>query len=199
MTKILLEHGIEVDSRDNHRFTPLYAASEKGHFEVAKLLIENGANVNIQGMRNYSPLHVASEIVELLLKHGAKVDCVQEKDWTPLHLACLKKRAEIVNLLLEHNANTSLTTKEGKTALEIAIYLKNEQILKIFSEYVPPGQEFSDCKDCNVCYGPKNGIFAFQPCGHAKTCQICCIKIIQDSRKCPVCRAYVKMYQKIFL
>ena len=85
------------------------------------------------------------------------------------------------------------------SVLDFAVYSKNEKILKIVLDNIPPEEAFSDSKDCNVCYGPRNGVYAFLPCGHAKTCQLCCIKIMEDSEQCPVCRTNVHRYQKIIL
>ena len=88
-------------------------------------------------------------------------------------------------MLIEHNASTTLTANNGMSALDFAVYSKNEKILKIVLDNIPPEEPFSDSKD---------GVFAILPCGHAKTCQLCCIKIINDSEKCPVCRANVERY-----
>ena len=46
---------------------------------------------------------------------------------------------------------------------------------------------------------PKDGIFALQPCGHARTCEKCTKEIIERSAPCPFCRKEAKNYQKIFL
>ena len=86
-------------------------------------------------------------------------------------------------MLLEYNASTTLTANNGMSALDFAVYSKNEKILKIVLDNIPPEEAFSDSKDCNVCYGPRNGVYAFLPCGHAKTCQLCCIKIMNDMYK----------------
>ena len=53
-------------------------------------------------------------------------------------------------------------------------------------------------KNCIVCYEPRNGTFVLQPCGHAKTCETCSLKIVEESKICPMCRSHVSKYQKIF-
>ena len=55
--------------------------------------------------------------------------------------------------------------------------------------------------DCIICFNPKNGIFAFIPCGHAMTCENCSRNITESSDKaeCPTCRQPVTIYQKIFM
>ena len=95
MVELLLQNGAEVDCLNLQclKFSPLYGACIKGHFEVAKLLIMHGADVNFKEKGNYFALHMASqeghyEIVKLLLKNGATVDCLRRDGLTPLHLAC---------------------------------------------------------------------------------------------------------------
>ena len=53
-------------------------------------------------------------------------------------------------------------------------------------------------KNCIVCYDPRNGTFVLQPCGHAKTCETCSLKIVEESKICPMCRSHVSKYQKIY-
>ena len=53
--------------------------------------------------------------------------------------------------------------------------------------------------ECVICFKPKDGIFALQPCGHARTCEKCSNEIIERSTPCPFCRKEAKNYQKIFL
>ena len=53
-------------------------------------------------------------------------------------------------------------------------------------------------KNCVVCYDQRKGTFALLPCGHAKTCETCCVKIVEETKSCPLCRGNVSKYQKIF-
>ena len=71
-----LDKGVDVNARDNHKWTPLTHAAQFGHKEIAELLIANGADVNAKGGGNSTtPLDVAiklnhTELTELLRKHG---------------------------------------------------------------------------------------------------------------------------------
>ena len=53
-------------------------------------------------------------------------------------------------------------------------------------------------KNCVVCYEERNGTFALLPCGHAKICETCCVKTVEETKTCPLCRGNVSKYQKIF-
>ncbi|KAN0126317.1 Ankyrin repeat-containing domain protein [Lactarius tabidus] len=55
--KPLIEHGADVDSRDNNGFTPLLTASRQGQLEIARLLLDHGADVNARKRYDITPLH----------------------------------------------------------------------------------------------------------------------------------------------
>ncbi len=44
--KMLLENGVELESKDNENKTPLWLATENGQEMVAELLLEKGVDVN---------------------------------------------------------------------------------------------------------------------------------------------------------
>jgi len=77
-SRILLDHGANVNACDDGGFTPLHYASIWGHLSVAQLLLEHNAILNARTEDNRTPLYLASdsghlEIVRLLLDHGADV------------------------------------------------------------------------------------------------------------------------------
>ena len=41
-----------IDSTDNHCYSPLHTASQKGHTAIVVALVEEGANVNIKAGEN---------------------------------------------------------------------------------------------------------------------------------------------------
>ena len=73
----LLEHGMDPDHMNWHRFTLLHHMAAEGELAKAKLLLAHGADVNaIDDEYRSTPLGVAARrgqaaIVELLLEHGA--------------------------------------------------------------------------------------------------------------------------------
>jgi hypothetical protein len=61
-SKVLLEAGINPDTRDSYDNTPLLLACETGNYDVAKLLVDNGANVGLYhaGGRGTALHHVST-------------------------------------------------------------------------------------------------------------------------------------------
>jgi ankyrin repeat protein len=88
VVKYLVEHGAEVDERQNAREkTPLLAAAFDGHYDIARYLIEHGANINVQAVNGWTPLHDAAyignfEIVKLLVDRGADLSLRNERHET---------------------------------------------------------------------------------------------------------------------
>ena len=73
-------------------YSPLHAASQKGHYKVVYVLIQRGADVNVRAASNESPLHEATHeghqlIVLLLVLHGAKLSNETNYRMTPIDFA----------------------------------------------------------------------------------------------------------------
>ena len=108
-SRVLLDHGANVNAQDDTGWTPLHYASLWGHLRVAQLLLEHKAISNARTEQNDTPLLLASaagylEIVRLLLDHGADVAAEGSEGLTPYQIATRKKHDDIAKLLLEHAA-----------------------------------------------------------------------------------------------
>ena len=118
-------------------------------------------------------------------------------------------------MLIDNQADFQLKNHEEKTSFECAKELgQNEIIQMILNQMIKSSkstldkmaEEKSRAKrmkfdDCIICYNPRDQIFTLDPCGHAKTCETCCLKIIHlpdTIKSCPVCRKAVTGYKKIF-
>jgi ankyrin repeat protein len=145
----LLEHGVNVNARLHHDFTPLHEAAFAGEVKIVELLVEAGADLTARD-RQYSStpwgwaeegeqeqvLHwfsenCAIELTDLVESGNASlVEARLSKDpssvnggdgaGVPLRTAAAGGHVEMVKLLLEHGADTSLTNAQGKTALDWA-------------------------------------------------------------------------------
>lgn len=86
LAKLLIEKGVNVNTRDRNRNTPLINACHTKHFEIARFLIESGAFVSA---RNHF-------------------------SWSALKYTCLNNNKDFVKYLIEHDANTDIITIDDK-------------------------------------------------------------------------------------
>ena len=122
------EHGVDVNAREKHSWTPLHLAAFKGRVEIAQVLLDHGANVKLETEDGGTALHIVSRgeydseehgvgIARLLLEHGTDVHAQDKYLNTALHSAALCGNQEITRLLLSHGANPNVEREQGSTPL----------------------------------------------------------------------------------
>lgn len=87
--ELLLEHGADVDIRDEWKNTPLHDAARDDDCDFAELLIKHGADINAKNNDGDTPLHRAMErgnekIAKLLVDKGADINAKNNDGKTPL-------------------------------------------------------------------------------------------------------------------
>jgi len=103
-SRILLDHGANVNAQDDNDWTPLHIASAFGHLGVAQLLLKRKANSNARTKDNDTPLCLAAEnghleIVRLLLDDGGDVTIRGCHDLTPHQIATERGHDDVAQLL----------------------------------------------------------------------------------------------------
>ncbi|KAJ3106714.1 Ankyrin repeat domain-containing protein 61 [Phlyctochytrium bullatum] len=134
---LLLDHGANLNARNDDGETPIYAACWFGHAGVVRTLLRHGADAlaGSGNTMNDTPLHIAVggltsafnndpaavyEICKLLLEAGALSNATDGGENTPLHLACKSKNDQIIGLLLRYGADMMLADNDGKMPLGLA-------------------------------------------------------------------------------
>ena len=218
IAKILIDNGSKVDGIDASNKSPLYYAVEENNLEIVKLLVEKGAKVE-GGLDCYgrNPLYRSIEngnleMAKFLIENGANLNLQATNSGnTPLHLAINRRSMEMIQLLLDNGADLNLKNMKNQTPLDLqkSICCNQEILDKIIQRLIkdkenseiaeePRGKRFK-FEDCVICYEPRYDMFVLNPCGHAKTCEACCIKILhlrETNTSCPVCREKVTSYVK---
>ena len=143
---LITTHALDVNVRVKADWTPLHAASDQGHADVAQVLLSYGAELNAQDTAKWTPLHVASgvghvKVVQLLLERGATLDGQIEDKSTPLLLASHHGKLEAVRVLLAHGAGVKIPDENGLTPFRTAARRGYHDIAQLLLDY---GAEVED-------------------------------------------------------
>jgi len=102
-TRLLLDHGVDVNLRDESGRTALIVAAEGGHAEVVRLLIARSADV----------------------------DATDPLGMTALSWGAFRGHVEVVRELTEAGADTTIRDQDGNTALELARRMDHSEVIGI--------------------------------------------------------------------
>ncbi|KAH6976422.1 ankyrin repeat-containing domain protein [Ilyonectria sp. MPI-CAGE-AT-0026] len=95
MVRLLVEHGADLDIRDEQGWAALRDAALREHHLIVKYLIKQGAKCEVQATKGHY--------------------------WSVLCWAATQGHISVVRLLVEKGANLNVTTDEGKSALRCAM------------------------------------------------------------------------------
>ncbi|KAL8734987.1 MAG: hypothetical protein Q9166_001112 [cf. Caloplaca sp. 2 TL-2023] len=143
LTRLLLEHGAEVNAALEGEVLPLHRAAELGREKIVKLLLESGASVDTRDKNQRTAIFPAAQrnhqnILQLLLRAGADVNVKGEDDQT-LMLCLAAERSDksmkwgpgIIEMLLRTNLDLEAKDKDGRTVLLWAAATGKETLAKL--------------------------------------------------------------------
>jgi ankyrin repeat protein len=108
VTRVLLEHGADVNARDRDGQTALHRASRIRQVKVVRMLLKLGASISAGDV----------VIILILLKHDADMNVQSVEGWTAMHHASLGRYKDVAQFLLEH-----APMKKNKDRETIHIYV----------------------------------------------------------------------------
>lgn len=122
----LLAQGVDVDSSDERRRTPLMFARAQtaGALLAAGADVAKGASV-LEAVSN----GVDGEALTALLAAGADPDLGHWNEWTPLMEAIWRDQSNAVDALLASGADINKKSRDGHTALELSMDVLNKTLV----------------------------------------------------------------------
>lgn len=135
MRSLVLEAGVNPNSRDEKGWTALLRATKCNEVQVVDFLVAEKADPDAQTRQGNTALHKAAkrsrvDVARALVRGGAKLDTQNKGKATPLMLACMSKGSDpIVSLLVQMKCNLDLQKDVGYTALMVAARCGNGHAL----------------------------------------------------------------------
>lgn len=173
IVKVLLDFGLDIESKDYENSTALIEAIRAGHYETSSLLIERGADCNAKLSGFFedgcTPLWIAvqnchTKIVKLLLDKKCIHDVSVELDnrtlfqlpdnRTLLQLPVEEGRSDLVELLLESGFDPDVAS-ENRSLIYCAVLGNKKEIVELLLNYNSnPNLGFGE-----YCYENKSHIY----------------------------------------
>ena len=141
-----INHGTDLDVRDERGWPPLMISAFNGNEEITRLLIQSGADIHAKDNAGYIPLHWAAfnghgNIVKLLIENNSDPNALSNFGWTPLMQAATRGYRAIVKQLADIGADINLASKDGWTALHKATANGHIEVVKLL---------LAHCADLNI-------------------------------------------------
>lgn len=135
----LLKLGARTDIVDYLGWSPLHAASAKGHTEVVQTLLSStGLDVNRRTYHGFTSLYLSiqeqrTKTAEYLLSEAlADPNLSENQGSCPLHVASQNGMADTIESLMVSGALSNKTDSSGWTALHFAVQDGNQNTVRLF-------------------------------------------------------------------
>lgn len=139
MTKLLLDHGAEVDTVGSKQgMSALMEAARNGNIKQAKLLIDAGAQVNLKDHYGRTALHYSAgnlnvKLPDYLINHNAYIDAQDYEGNSVLMRAVYHGDIDFLRLLIKSGVNQNLLNKNELSAenlIDLTLNKRNKAIIR---------------------------------------------------------------------
>jgi len=110
IVRTFIQHGADVNIKDEEGWRPLHHSSHFGHLSTMELLLSaDKIDVDAPSNKGWRPIDKAANatVAELLLRHGAKVSASLPGYLSALHHAAFQGKPDVVKLFLERGASVA--------------------------------------------------------------------------------------------
>ncbi|KAI5792862.1 ankyrin repeat-containing domain protein [Pyronema domesticum] len=166
---LLLNHGVDIESRDNRGQTALSNAAKRGNDSILRLLLEKGADVHSESTDGLTPFLLAAQYgnntqtLISLLEHGADIESRDMLGRTALSLAALARNMETVQFLLEKGVDIDSKDNLGRTPLVMTAHAHHGIRYPVFKYLVDKGADVHSQSDDGDCIAWHVGLCSFVP------------------------------------
>jgi len=135
IARLLVQHGADVNGKDNASITPLVWSIVKNFPAMTNFLVANGANPNVRNRIGKTTLHIAAAcgnvgICTILLKAGAQVNVQDINGLCPVHESAYNSHIEVNKLLYAHGARRYDGEQAERWALDVEGKSSAEKIIR---------------------------------------------------------------------
>ncbi|MFA5075051.1 MAG: ankyrin repeat domain-containing protein [Candidatus Babeliales bacterium] len=142
LLKMLLLHGVDINTVDNEGETALHWAAAKGKFNIASFLVQNGANTAIQDLAGYTPLIRAISKNKISLANflldfcdAACINIKNEVEDTALLWAIVKNAVDLTEKLLKKGAKIDIYNVFANSPKSNALRKNNEKMIRLLKKW----------------------------------------------------------------
>lgn len=141
--ELLLQSGIDPNSKDEEQRTALYKAIRSGSIEIIRILLRYHATVNTVDEYGWTPFHLAAyygnvEIGQIFLEVDGNIASIPGPyGCTPLHIALLRGNVEFVKLLGDQGVDFTKKFNSNLTAITcLRLFDVNESKAILEASYI---------------------------------------------------------------
>ena len=142
-------HPQDVGSWGGLHGTPLLAALNNGHVDIALLLLERGVNVCPLELRRASECGYA-EVVRELINRGEDPNTEDEHWKTLLWFASKNGQLETARVLLEHGADVNRSDEYERTPLHLASQNGHDHVVRLLLDHSAYPNEYDTSGDTSL-------------------------------------------------
>ena len=137
---ILLNAGMDANSGNNYKRTPLHMCALRGVLSGIRLLIKHNAKLDEKDMFGKTALVIAQEDCDFavaveLIEAGAEIDIRAVPMQPTFFSAVLQGKVEAVKKLIDKGADLQARNYEGYTALQLAKENDHAEVIQILRQH----------------------------------------------------------------